>query len=816
LLELSVWLSGRLSFTLKYALIGVVVLAALLALSIPLWKTISDDRLVAERERQGLREVQAASELLAALVALRDQALAAERLPQLGSLDEPLNALAARAAARASGRAQAASLQERWRQTRSLPPDVGPPQRFAAFNGVINSVLSLIQASAQEHRLNVDAELDAALQALTIRLPQVLDTLGRQRGALALAAAEYSAFALSAQLLLTESLLPLRDGVAQLAAVSPPAQALQPPLEQLINGITAQQDAVDKMQDGPTAALELGALSSNNQRLTVQFIGQLNRAADEHLQERIAELKRSQWILGSLLVGALAAITYLFAGIVISTLRSLKSLAEGTDDFCAGRLDTRIRIDTRDELVQVARNFNTMAAEFSRLLGVIREQNESRERELATQVAARTAELAEKNEQLHVASRRVQEELALARDMQQALMPQDFPSGADAPAGQAADWRVHARMQPARELGGDFYDVIDLPDGRLGVLVADVSGKGVAAAFFMAVSRTVLLDLAATGASPSAVLAQANDLLCQRNPMELFVTVCYAILDPRDGRLVYACAGHPPPLLRHADGAVEELRTPRDVAMAVMPDMTYTSLDARLEPGEALLLYTDGVTEAFSATNEAYGDDRLRSWLAAAPGNTASPHALVDDLMDSVHRFVGDAEASDDLTCLILSRPQGGPSTMASPTPAVQMTNKRLLLEYTLPTQLPEIERLADAVSDVLPDRPDLAFSANLCLEELITNIITHGLRGQPDRTIHVRMSISEEWLEIILKDDAPPFDPFQDAPSPDLEATVDERPMGGLGVHLVKTLMDDARAYYDGSGNLIVLLKTVRPSESA
>lgn len=148
--------------------------------------------------------------------------------------------------------------------------------------------------------------------------------------------------------------------------------------------------------------------------------------------------------------------------------------------------------------------------------------------------------------------------------------------------------------------------------------------------------------------------------------------------------------------------------------------------------------------------------------------------------------------------------------------PSVPMTNKVLLLEYSLPTQLPEIERLADAVSAALPDRPDLAFSANLCLEELITNIITHGLKGRSDRIIRVRMSISVEWLEIILKDDAPPFDPFRSAPEPDLDLDLANRPIGGLGVHLVKALMDDARAYYDGSGNLIVLLKTVRQPAGA
>ncbi len=142
---------------------------------------------------------------------------------------------------------------------------------------------------------------------------------------------------------------------------------------------------------------------------------------------------------------------------------------------------------------------------------------------------------------------------------------------------------------------------------------------------------------------------------------------------------------------------------------------------------------------------------------------------------------------------------------------AIELGNKKLLLEYELPTRVEEIVRLADAVDEVLAERPDLAFATNLCLEELIANIIQHGLRGADDRFIQVRINSSEEWLEIILKDDAPQFDPFAEAPLPDLEASIDDRPIGGLGVHMVKTMMDDVRADYDGSGNRIVLLKALR-----
>jgi serine/threonine-protein kinase RsbW len=136
--------------------------------------------------------------------------------------------------------------------------------------------------------------------------------------------------------------------------------------------------------------------------------------------------------------------------------------------------------------------------------------------------------------------------------------------------------------------------------------------------------------------------------------------------------------------------------------------------------------------------------------------------------------------------------------------------DKKVLLDYRLPTRLEEIETLANAVNEAVTDR-DLAFAANLCLEELITNTITHGLNAATDRFIHVRISISNEWLEILLKDDAPRFDPFTQAPRPDVNLELTKRPVGGLGVHLVKTVMDEVRAYHDGTGNLFVLYKALR-----
>ena len=141
-------------------------------------------------------------------------------------------------------------------------------------------------------------------------------------------------------------------------------------------------------------------------------------------------------------------------------------------------------------------------------------------------------------------------------------------------------------------------------------------------------------------------------------------------------------------------------------------------------------------------------------------------------------------------------------------TPHSQQAETKLLLNYSMPSQIVMFGELAVSVEDVIADRPDLAFSANLCLEELITNTIQYGLANAPDHLIQIRIIRTREWLEILVKGDAPQFDPFNQVAQPDLDASVEDRPIGGLGVHLVRSLMDDASASYDGTGNLITLRK--------
>jgi sigma-B regulation protein RsbU (phosphoserine phosphatase) len=265
-------------------------------------------------------------------------------------------------------------------------------------------------------------------------------------------------------------------------------------------------------------------------------------------------------------------------------------------------------------------------------------------RVLENTVAERTRELADKNAALEQAQAQLRAELDVARALQIAILPATFPAkpGCDGAA----------RMIPATTMGGDFYDFIELPDGRIGLVIADVSGKGVPAAFFMAVARTNLRDLAARYAEPGACLAQTNEVLCTQNPMDLFVTVFYCVLDSTTGMLHYANGGHNPPYVRRADGAVEVLGGAVGLVLGVVPGIVYPEHALQLLPGDRLVLYTDGVTEAFNAADEAYGAERLIAEVKVHGDGAAA--ALVERICRSVTIFAGAAPQSDDITLTVL------------------------------------------------------------------------------------------------------------------------------------------------------------------
>ena len=239
---------------------------------------------------------------------------------------------------------------------------------------------------------------------------------------------------------------------------------------------------------------------------------------------------------------------------------------------------------------------------------------------------------------------RIEQELRVARRIQQSLLPEDIP--------ELEGWRIAAYYGPAREVGGDFYDFLELEDGRLGLVVGDATGHGMPAALVMATTRGMLRAVVQSLESPGEVLARVNEALVADIPPSTFVTCFYGVLDPKDGHLSYANAGHNLPCRRH-DGQAEELMA-RGMPLGLMPGMRYEQKETILASGDSTLFYSDGLVEAHNPQREMFGFPRLRRQVAE---HDAEEGSLVDVLIDELRSFTGDGwEQEDDITLVTLRR----------------------------------------------------------------------------------------------------------------------------------------------------------------
>jgi len=282
-----------------------------------------------------------------------------------------------------------------------------------------------------------------------------------------------------------------------------------------------------------------------------------------------------------------------------------------------GKFDARVAVTTNDELGYLAQRFNEM-----------------------------TAGLQER-ERIRAAHQQVVQELAVAWKIQESFLPRVLP--------EIPGWQLTATLEPCRETSGDFYDLISLPDGKVGLLVADVADKGTGAALYMALSRTLIrTDAVEHVDHPERALTAANRRILSDAQADLFVTVFCGVLDPASGRLAYCNAGHNPPyLLRGQSGETTALRR-TGMPLGVLDDAAWEEREIQLEPGEALLLYSDGITEAQDAAGELFGEARLLEAVQLDSGRTA--RELEETLLGAVRAFRGSEPQSDDITLLVVAR----------------------------------------------------------------------------------------------------------------------------------------------------------------
>jgi len=402
-------------------------------------------------------------------------------------------------------------------------------------------------------------------------------------------------------------------------------------------------------------------------------------------------------------------------------------------------------------------------------------------------------------QELEQARLRMEDELNVGREIQMSMLPLIFPA-----FPQRSEFTVYAALEPAREVGGDFYDFFLVDEDRFCFCVGDVSGKGVPAALFMAVTKTLVKSRATSDYSPGSIMTHVNHEISTSNESSMFVTIFLGILDVKTGEFVYTNAGHNPPYIRRANGMLVRLEERHGPVVGAVEELVYKQGKATLWPGDQLLAYTDGVTEAMDVGQELYEEDRLIELLSCSEAR--SVEELVQATVEDVGRFQGKADQADDITVLgvqYFGEPEGE-------TPEV--------LELTVPGRLPEIDQVNGAFNDFAGSRGvpvAVCRTVNVVFDELLNNIVSYAYEGDGDRQIDFRVELTNDRLTATIADDGPPFNPFAGSP-PDTTLSLEEREIGGLGVHLVRNVMDEAIYSRRGDKNVVIVVKYLTKPDSA
>ena len=409
------------------------------------------------------------------------------------------------------------------------------------------------------------------------------------------------------------------------------------------------------------------------------------------------------------------------------------------------------------------------------------------------------ARLADSLALVETAKTRMQEELNVGRDIQRSMLPRVFPAFPD-----RKELELYAVLEPALEIGGDLYDFFLVDQHRLCFVIGDVSGNGVPAALFMAMTKIMVKTRAASDPSPASIVTHVNDALSADNDSCMFVTLYLGILNLRDGTLVTTNAGHNPPLLKRRDGAFEWLTAQDGPLVGPMAGIAFKESTIQLEPGDELFLYTDGVTEADNRRRELFGKDRLKAVLVQS--RAVSVVDRLGEVMQAVRDFAGDAPQADDITMLGLRYHGIAPSDVATRVFRQTMSNK---LE-AIPVLQIAFEEYVAQWEGAKPLVPTL----NMALDDLLNNVVQYAFpNDQTEHHIQVEGDVRDGCVVLTITDDGIPFNPLTAAP-PDLSLLLHERDIGGLGIHLVRSMFDEV-TYRRNVGRNVLTVKKKLVSKS-
>ncbi len=401
--------------------------------------------------------------------------------------------------------------------------------------------------------------------------------------------------------------------------------------------------------------------------------------------------------------------------------------------------------------------------------------------------ALQVAQLVRRQEAEARSRERIEQELRVATTIQQNFLPKKLP---DLPG-----WHVSAYYRPAREVGGDFYDFIELDEGRIGIVIGDVTDKGVPAAMVMAATRSVLRASAQRVVSPGAVLGRVNDLMCPDMPAKMFVTCLYGVLEPASGRFRFANAGHNLPYVRTGEGTAELRAT--GMPLGLLPGIVYEETEGQLEPGETMLLHSDGVAEAHGPTADMFGFPRLQDVVGARSGRGE----VIDRVLTELGRFTGAAwEQEDDITLVSLTRREA----------AGFVAGDGIDVTFCIPSEQGNekeaSERVAEAVAP-LGLEPARLEQLKTAVAEAAMNAIEHGNESRPELSVEVAVRASAGELVVAITDHGGDRE-IPESEEPDLEAKLAglQKPRG-WGLYLIRNMVDDLRISSEGSRHTVELV---------
>ena len=453
---------------------------------------------------------------------------------------------------------------------------------------------------------------------------------------------------------------------------------------------------------------------------------------------------------------------------IYKLVKPLQQFAESAISIAEGNLDTPLpEIRSKDELFQLRNAFAHMLHSLKQHISDLQTTTASKER--------------------------LQSELKIAHDIQMGMIPTTVP--------QRQDLDLFASMTPAKEVGGDLYDFI-IEGDELFFIIGDVAGKGVPASLYMAVTRTLFRNLAGNYQSAANIVREMNHAIASTNDSYIFVTVFVGVLDMKTHYLTYCNAAHNAPVMITAEGECSLLEVEANLPIGVEDRYDYDEQQVDFPPGSALLLYTDGLTEAMYFSNDGsrklFGEHRVLHDVQK--NSKASAIEVIDFLKQHVSVFADGTEQSDDLTMLFLRHGIAQEPGVAP--------SRRLIMK----NEMSEVGRLRTFFFSVCREHgidDETAKILNLALEEWVANVINYaypkGMRGH----VEVTADVTDDVLTLVIKDHGAVFDPTQHA-EVDIDADLDERAIGGLGIHLIRTIMDtvDYERTTDGYNRLVLTKK--------